>query len=80
MCKQHSHDRRSLFNHSKENMNMAVFSLDCPQVPFWSVLVFKLLPFIQNIHKLHHIKIWVSPNDKYYMFFAPAFLALVSPN
>ena len=41
--------------------------------------VFKLLPFIQNIYKLHHIKMWISRNDKYSVVFGPAFLSLVSP-
>ena len=36
LCKQQSH--QSLFNHSNENMNMSVFFVDCPKIPFWSVL------------------------------------------
>ena len=36
LCKQQSH--KSLFNHSNENMNMSVFFVDCPKIPFWSVL------------------------------------------
>ena len=36
--KQQSLGRQSLFNHSNENMNMSVFFVDCPKIPFWSVL------------------------------------------
>ena len=37
-CKKQSLGRQSLFNHSNENMNMLEFFLDCPKIPFWSVL------------------------------------------
>ena len=36
LCKQQSYRRKSLFNHSNENMS--VFFVDCPKIPFWSVL------------------------------------------
>ena len=38
LCKQQSSGRQSLFNRSNENMNMTVFFVDCPKIPFWSVL------------------------------------------
>ena len=38
LCKQQSDGCQSLFNHSNENMNMSVFFVDCPKIPFWSVL------------------------------------------
>ena len=41
--------------------------------------VFKLLSFIQNIHKSHHIKMLIIQNDRYSMVFGPAYLDLVSP-
>ena len=36
------------------------------------------MPFIQNIHKLHHIKMLISQNDKYSMVLGPASLYLLS--
>ena len=41
--------------------------------------VFKLLLFTQNIHKLHHIKMQISQNNKYSIVFGPTILALVCP-
>ena len=61
-------------------MNMSVFFVDCPKISFLSVLaVFKLLPFIQNVLKLHRIKMEISQNHKYSMVFGPTFLYFVSP-
>ena len=79
MCKQHSYDRQSPFNHSNENMNIAVFSLDCPQVPFWSVLFLNRCRLFK-IYTSYIILKYGSAQMINITFFAPAFLALVSPN
>ena len=56
LCKQQSEGCQFLFNHSNENMNMAVFFCRLSQNTILECAIFKLLPFIQNKLKLHHIK------------------------
>ena len=66
------------FNHPNKNMNMSVFFQTVFFKCHLECAVFKLLQFIQNIHKLLHIKMHISQIDIYSMVFGPAFLALVS--
>ena len=58
--------RHERVNHSNENICQCFYRLS--QNAILECAVFRFLPFIQIINKLHHIKIKISQNDKYPMF------------